>query len=68
MTVHGIIAGLMLGPAILGLIADASTVQIALKVNALVLGLAVAYFGIVAREPRHIRERQNAGAKKLAAT
>jgi hypothetical protein len=53
----------MVGPAILGLIADASTVQIALKVNALVLGIAVAYFGIVAKESRHIEERNNLALK-----
>eukprot|EP00884_Botryococcus_braunii_P001802 jgi/Botrbrau1/11622/Bobra.0209s0013.1 len=59
--------GLMVGPAILGLIADASTVQIALKVNAVVLGIAVAYFGLVAKESRHIEERNKAALQsKLA--
>lgn len=64
----GCTAGLMVGPAVLGIIADASTVQIALKVNALVLGIAVAYFGIVAKESRHIEERNNPALRaKLAA-
>lgn len=41
---------MMLGPMLLGWIADVSSVRVALQVNAALLVLAVAYFGIVASE------------------
>ena len=43
----------MLGPMFLGWIADVSSVRVALQVNAVLLLLAVAYFGAVAAEAKH---------------
>lgn len=43
-------AGLMLGPAFLGWVADMSSVQTALCVNAIMLLAVVAYFGMRAEE------------------
>ena len=43
-------AGLMLGPAFLGWVADMSSVQTALCVNAVILLAAVAFFGMRAEE------------------
>ena len=51
-------AGLMVGPALLGWIADMTSVQVALQANAAILVLAVLFFALQAREPRHLR---NAG-------
>ncbi len=48
-------AGLMFGPALLGLIADFTSVQTALVANAAVLAAAVTYFALTAREARHLR-------------
>ena len=45
----------MVGPAFLGWVADMTSVQTALQANALVLVLAVTYFGISARETEHLR-------------
>ena len=50
-------AGLMVGPALLGWIADLTSVQTALQVNAAVLLMAVTYFGLAARETKHLRAR-----------
>ena len=50
-------AGLMVGPALLGWIADMTSVQTALRVNALAMIAVVAYFGVMARETKHIRVR-----------
>ena len=50
-------AGLMVGPALLGWIADMTSVQTALRVNALAMIAVVAYFGLAARETKHIRVR-----------
>ncbi|KAK9819267.1 hypothetical protein WJX81_001189 [Elliptochloris bilobata] len=49
--------GLMVGPALLGWIADLTSVQTALAANAAVLVAATAYFGLAARETRHLRTR-----------
>ncbi len=49
-----------MGPALLGYIADLTSVQTALTANAAVLVAATAYFGLAARETRHLRAR---GAK-----
>ena len=46
------IAGLMLGPMLLGWIADVSSVRVALQVNAALLVLAMVYFGVVAVEAK----------------
>ena len=54
---HGC-AGLMFGPALLGCIADMTTVQVALQANALLLLATVAFFWWQARETRHLRPRQ----------
>lgn len=48
-------AGLMFGPALLGLLADFTSVQTALLANAAVLAAAVAFFALTAREARHLR-------------
>ena len=50
-------AGLMVGPALLGWIADLTSVQTALAANAAVLVAATAYFGLAARETRHLRAK-----------
>ena len=50
-------AGLMVGPALLGLVADLTTVQTALQANAIVLAVVVTYFGLCARETRHLRPK-----------
>ena len=42
--------GLMLGPAFLGWVADMSSVQTALCVNAVILLVVVAFFGMRAEE------------------
>ena len=47
----------MVGPALLGWIADLTSVQTALAANAAVLVAATAYFGLAARETRHLRSR-----------
>jgi len=47
----------MVGPALLGWIADLTSVQTALRVNALAMIAVVAYFGVMARETKHIRVR-----------
>lgn len=47
----------MVGPALLGWIADLTSVQTALAANAAVLVAATAYFGLAARETRHLRAR-----------
>lgn len=60
-------AGLMVGPALLGWIADMTSVQTALQVNAAVLVLAVTYFGVAARETKHLRVRRAAAAAAAAA-
>lgn len=49
--------GLMLGPALLGWIGDATSVQVALQANAVLLLGAVAFFAWQARETRHLRSR-----------
>ena len=46
------IAGLMLGPVLLGWIADVSSVRVALQANAALLVLTMAYFGVVAAEAK----------------
>lgn len=46
-----------MGPALLGWIADLTSVQTALRVNALAMIAVVAYFGVMARETKHIRVR-----------
>ena len=48
-------AGLMFGPAMLGLLADFTSVQTALVANAAVMVAAVAFFTFTAREARHLR-------------
>ena len=48
-------AGLMFGPALLGLLADFTSVQTALLANAAVMAAAVAFFALTAREARHLR-------------
>lgn len=48
-------AGLMFGPALLGLLADFTSVQAALLANAAVMAGAVAFFALTAREARHLR-------------
>lgn len=60
-------AGLMVGPALLGWIADCTSVQTALQANALVLLAAVAYFGAAARETKHIRVAAQQRARAAAA-
>lgn len=50
-------AGLMVGPALLGWIADMTSVQTALQVNAVAMIAVVAYFGLAAQETKHIRVR-----------
>ena len=45
----------MFGPALLGLLADCSSVQAALLANAAVMAAAVAFFAVTAREARHLR-------------
>ena len=50
-------AGLMVGPALLGWIADMTSVQTALRVNAMAMIAVVACFGLFARETKHIRVR-----------
>ena len=50
-------AGLMVGPALLGWIADMTSVHTALQVNAVAMIAVVAYFGLAARETKHIRVR-----------
>lgn len=47
--------GLLIGPFLLGLIADATSVQVALKFNAGLLMVTIAYFGFIAREARQFR-------------
>ena len=59
-------AGLMVGPALLGWIADMTSVQTALRVNALAMIAVVAYFGLAAQETKHIRVR--AEQERRAAT
>ncbi|CAL5228622.1 g11787 [Coccomyxa viridis] len=49
--------GLMVGPALLGWIADMTSVHTALQVNAVAMIAVVAYFGLAARETKHIRVR-----------
>jgi hypothetical protein len=60
-------AGLMVGPALLGWIADMTSVQTALQVNAAVLVLAVSYFGLAARETKHLRVQQHLHKRAAAA-
>ena len=50
--VVNVAAGMMLGPMLLGWIADVSSVRVALHFNAASLVLVVAYFGIVASETK----------------
>ncbi|KAK9866843.1 hypothetical protein WJX84_004388 [Apatococcus fuscideae] len=49
--------GLMVGPALLGFVADLTNVQTALQVNAVALAVVVAYFGLCAHETRHLRAK-----------
>ncbi|CAK0782313.1 hypothetical protein CVIRNUC_005628 [Coccomyxa viridis] len=49
--------GLMVGPALLGWIADMTSVQTALRVNAMAMITVVGCFGLFARETKHIRVR-----------
>lgn len=42
----------MLGPMLLGWVADVSSVRVALQVNAALLVLTMAYFGAVAAESK----------------
>lgn len=60
-------AGLMVGPAFLGWVADMTSVQTALQANAVVLCLAVTYFGLAARETQHLRVRAHQQKKHAAA-
>ncbi len=53
----------MVGPALLGWIADLTSVQTALAANAAVLVAATAYFGLAARETRHLRTRNAKSAQ-----
>ena len=48
----------MFGPALLGWIADISTVGVALQANAAILLVTVTLFSLQARETRHLRARQ----------
>ncbi|BDA45298.1 probable quinolone resistance protein NorA at N-terminal half [Coccomyxa sp. Obi] len=59
--------GLMVGPALLGWIADMTSVQTALQVNAVVLVAAVSYFGLAARETKHLRVQQHMQKRAAAA-
>jgi len=56
----------MVGPALLGWIADMTSVQTALKANAFVLLLTVTYFGLAAQETKHLRAPARQG-KSIAA-
>ncbi|KAK9864537.1 hypothetical protein WJX84_006292 [Apatococcus fuscideae] len=49
--------GLMVGPALLGFVADLTTVQTALQANAIALAVVVTYFGLCAHETRHLRQK-----------
>lgn len=50
---HDIVhAGLMLGPMLLGWIADVTSVRVALHMNAVLLILTMMYFGAVAAETK----------------
>ncbi|KAK9810950.1 hypothetical protein WJX73_000538 [Symbiochloris irregularis] len=49
--------GLMFGPALLGWIADLTSVRVALQANAVILAGAVCLFSVQARETRHLRAR-----------
>lgn len=51
------LAGLMVGPALLGWISDITSVQTAMFANAAVLAFAVAFFGLTANEPRHLAQQ-----------
>jgi hypothetical protein len=62
----------MVGPAMLGLIADFTSVQTALVANAVLLAATVTFFALTAREARHLRAPSARvggalGAAKLAA-
>ena len=48
-------AGMLVGPAALGLLVDTVSVRRALCANALLLSAAAAFFGATAREPAHLR-------------
>ena len=52
----------MFGPALLGLLADFTSVQAALLANAAVMAAAVAFFALTAREARHLRPGASAAA------
>ena len=56
-----------MGPALLGWIADMTSVQTALQVNAVVLVAAVSYFGLAARETKHLRVAQHMQKRAAAA-
>ena len=43
----------MMGPMLLGWIADVTSVRVALHVNAFVLVITMAYFGLMAAETKH---------------
>ena len=47
----------MVGPALLGFVADLTTVQTALQANAIALAVVVTYFGLCAHETRHLRPK-----------
>lgn len=54
----------MFGPALLGLLADFTSVQAALLANAAVMAAAVAFFALTAREARHLRPGANLAVAK----
>lgn len=61
-----VLAGLMMGPALLGFISDKTCVQTAMVANALVLVLVVAIFGLTADETRDEPDKSASAQPKLA--
>ncbi|KAK9812684.1 hypothetical protein WJX72_001907 [[Myrmecia] bisecta] len=50
--------GLLVGPLVLGVVADVSSVQLALHANAAAITVAVLYFGARACETKHLRRHK----------